>query len=60
LKEFNTAEEIKMEFNKDELWCLREVLRCFIGDQVRDGGTYMTNEALDLATRINKTCGFKV
>jgi len=52
------AEEIKMEFNKDELWRLREVLRCFIGDQVRDGGIYMTDEAIDLKSRIDKTCGF--
>ena len=46
--------EIKMEFNTHDLWCLREVLRCFIGSQIVDGHTYMLDEAVELKKRIDK------
>lgn len=53
------AKEIKMEFNKDELWCLREVLHGFIGSQIVDGHTYMLDESIELKKRIDKKCKFK-
>ena len=53
------AKEIKMDFNKDDLWCLREALRYFIGSQILDGNTYMLDESIELKRRIDKTCKFK-
>lgn len=53
------AKEIKMEFNRDDLWHLREVLRGFIDTQIVDGHTYMLDEAIELKKRIDKTCKFK-
>jgi hypothetical protein len=53
------TKEIKMEFNRDDLWHLHEVLRGFIGTQIVDGHTYMLNEAIELKKRIDKKCKFK-
>ena len=53
------TQEIKMEFNRDDLWRLREVLRGFIGTQIIDGHTYMLDEAIELKKRIDKKCKFK-
>ena len=53
------TKEIKMEFNRDDLWRLREVLCCFIGTQIVDGHTYMLDEAIELKKRIDKKCKFK-
>ena len=53
------TKEIKMEFNRDDLWRLREVLRCFIGTQIIDGHTYMLDEAIELKKYIDKKCKFK-
>lgn len=53
------TKEIKMEFNRDDLWRLREALRCFIGTQIVDGHTYMLDEAIELKKRIDKKCKFK-
>ena len=53
------TKEIKMEFNKDDLWRLREVLRCFIGSQIVEGHTYMHDAAVELKKRIDKKCKFK-
>ena len=53
------TKEIKMKFNRDDLWRLREALRCFIGAQIVDGHTYMLDEAIELKKRIEKKCKFK-
>lgn len=53
------TKEIKMEFNRDDLWRLREVLRSFIGSQIVEGYTYMLDEAIELKKRIDKKCKFK-
>jgi len=53
------AKELKMEFNRDDLWRLREVLRCFIGSQIVDCHTYMLDESIELKKRIDKKCKFK-
>ena len=46
------TKEIKMKFNRDDLWRLREVLRCFIGTQIVDGHTYMLDEAIELKKNV--------
>ena len=53
------TKEIKMKFNRDDLWRLREDLRCFIGTQIIDSHTYMLDEAIELKKRIEKKCKFK-
>lgn len=53
------TKEIKMEFNRDDLWRLREVLRGFIGSQIVEGHTYMLDESIELKNRIDKACKFK-
>ena len=53
------TKEIKMKFNGDDLWRLREVLRCFIGTQIVDGHTYMLDEAVELKNVLTRSVSLK-